>query len=322
MVDFTVAENVDIIPRSSDNYDRKAVDMTDSLGSLGVFVRVAETRSFTLAGRQLGVSSSAVGKAVARLEDRLGVRLLHRSTRAVSLTAEGAMFLDRCRRILAEVEAAEQELAQTRAAPRGRLRVSLPLVGTLMTPAICGFMRAYPEIELDIDFSDRLVDVVDEGFDAVIRAGDLDDSRLMSRMLGTFRLLLVAAPDYLRRCGMPCEPADLLRHACLHHRYATSGTLEPWPLRDGPRSSDLPVTAAVNTIDPLIVMAERGLGIACLPDLAIRPQLAEGTLVAVLEDRVEHAGPFRLLWPSSRYVSPKLRVFVDYMAENLFKDAG
>ena len=290
----------------------------DSLGALNVFVQAAEARSFTVAGQQLRVSSSAVGKAIARLEDRLGVRLFHRSTRTITLTPEGALFLDRCRRILNEVEAAEMEVAQAQEAPRGKLRVSLPLVAMLMVPAVTAFMRAYPEVELDIDFSDRLVDVIEEGFDVVLRAGEINDSRLMNRMVGTFRLLLVASPDYLDRRGTPNTPDELLSHACLHHRYATSGKLEPWPIDGGHHSLRLPMTAVANTIEPLIQMAEQGLGIACLPDLAIRHQLGAGTLVPLLDEYTQHSGPFRLLWPSSRHLSPKLRVFVDFMATNLF----
>jgi DNA-binding transcriptional LysR family regulator len=152
----------------------------DSLGALNAFVRAAEARSFTIAGRQLGVSSSAIGKAVARAEERLGVRLFHRSTRSVALTAEGALFLERCRRIFSEIEAAELELSQTHEAPRGALRVSLPLAGTLMMPTLIGFMRAYPEIVLDLDFSDRVVDVIEEGFDAVVRFADVGDSFVRS----------------------------------------------------------------------------------------------------------------------------------------------
>ena len=133
----------------------------DSLGSLNVFVQAAEARSFTVAGRQLGVSSSAIGKAVARMEERLGVRLFHRSTRSVTLTAEGSLFLERCRRIFSEIEAAELELSQMHEAPRGTLRVSLPLVGMLMMPTLVAFMRAYPEIMMDLDFSDRVVDVIE-----------------------------------------------------------------------------------------------------------------------------------------------------------------
>jgi len=290
----------------------------DSLGSLNAFVQAAEARSFTAAGRALGVSSSAIGKAIARLEDRLAVRLLHRSTRTITLTPEGALFLERCRRIFSEVEAAELELAQTREAPRGKLRISMPLAGMLMMPTLTAFMRAYPAIELDLDFTDRLVDVIEEGFDGVVRAGQVRDSRLMARRLGTFRLLLVGAPGYLARRGTPRKPRDLEAHACLHHRYATNGKLEPWPLKRAGARFEIPTTAVVNTIEPLIYMAEQGLGITCLPDFAIQRQLGDGTLATVLDRHVHHAGTFRMLWPSSRYGSPKLRVFVDFLAQHLF----
>ena len=192
----------------------------DSLGSLNAFVQAAETRSFTIAGRQLGVSSSAIGKAVARMEERLGVRLFHRSTRSITLTAEGALFLERCRRIFSEIEAAELELSKTHEAPRGILRVSLPLAGMLMMPTLVAFMRAYPEIILDLDFSDRVVDVIEEGFDAVVRFAEVGDSRLMTRALGTYRRRLVAAPAYLAAKGVPLIPDDLKAHACLHHKFS------------------------------------------------------------------------------------------------------
>jgi len=164
----------------------------DSLGSISVFVQVADTRSFTEAGRLLGVSSSAVGKSIARLEARLGVRLFHRTTRSITLTSEGALFLERCRKILAEVEAAEFELCDAASAPHGKLRVSLPQVHELVMPVMNEFMALYPQIELDLDLTDRMVDVVEEGFDAVIRTGKPRDSRLMARPLGKFHMVLVA----------------------------------------------------------------------------------------------------------------------------------
>ena len=291
----------------------------DSLGSLNAFVRAAEARSFTVAGRQLGVSSSAIGKAVARMEDRLGVRLLHRSTRSITLTAEGALFLERCRRIFSEIEAAELELSQTHEAPRGTLRVALPLVAVLMMPTLAAFMRAYPEIKLDLDFSDRVVDVIEEAFDAVVRFADVGDSRLMSRALGTYRRRLVAAPAYLAAKGVPLTPHELKAHACLHHRFPTSRKFERWPL--GPEhagiESELPKTAVASTLEPLIYMAEQGLGIAYLPDFAIARQLRERLLVTVLDDYTDLSGPLRVLWPSSRHLAPKLRAFVDFLAANL-----
>lgn len=291
----------------------------DSLSGILAFVQVAETRSFSDAGRQLGVSSSAVGKSVARMEERLEVRLFHRSTRSVTLTAEGALFLERCRRILAEIAAAELELADTRAAPRGKLRISLPLVSGLMMPVLTAFMHRYPDIELDVDFSDRLVDIVEEGFDAVVRTGEPTDSRLVSRRLGVFELVLVASPDYLKRRGVPEKPADLLGHACLQHKFPTTGRFEPWPLRPLPGEilPELPATMICNTTEALVQVAQAGLGIACLPDFMVQEALRRGELRRVLESCTEHQGTFRVIWPSSKYLAPKLRVFIDFLGERL-----
>ncbi|MAN46068.1 MAG: LysR family transcriptional regulator [Alphaproteobacteria bacterium] len=292
----------------------------DNLGALNVFVQAADARSFTVAGRQLGVSSSAVGKAVARLEERLGVRLFHRSTRAITLTPEGSLFLERCRRIFCEMEAAELELSQRHAHPSGVLKVSLPLVGMLMMPTLSTFMRAWPEIELDLDFTDRLVDVIQEGFDAVIRTGEANDSRLMTRKLGTFRYKLVGAPTYFEKHGFPESPADLSGHQCLYHRYPSTGKVEEWRLVDYVGEIvEEPARAAVSSaVEPLLYMVRSGLGIACLPDFAVRDELAEGMLISVLDDAVQKSGDFRIFWPSSRFMSPKLRVFADHMVENLF----
>jgi DNA-binding transcriptional LysR family regulator len=292
----------------------------DNLGALNVFVRAAETRSFTDAGRQLGVSSSAVGKAIARLEERLGVRLFHRSTRSITLTQEGSLFLESCRRIFSEIDMAERELAQTKSAPSGKLRVSLPLVGMLLMPTLSRFMAAYPEIELDLDFNDRMVNVIDDGFDVVVRTGEVSDSRLMARTLGTFKLQLIGSPAYFARAGTPRKPDDLRKHVCLHHKFPTIGKLERWPLRPDASGNevDLPNSGAVSTIEPLIHLAEHDRGIICVPDFAVHKQLKEGTLVSVLDDYIDHVGWFRAVWPSSRYLSPKVRVFVDFMVEHLF----
>jgi DNA-binding transcriptional LysR family regulator len=291
----------------------------DSLGALSVFVRAAEALSFTEAGRQLGLSSSAIGKAVARLEDRLGVRLFHRSTRSVALTEEGRMFLESCRRIISEVETVEQEFAQARAAPKGKLRVSLPLLGMLFGPVLSKFMLEHPQIELDLDFDDRLVDVINDGYDVAIRTGEGNDSRLMSRPLGTYELKVVAAPAYLARAGVPRIPQDLAGHVCIHHKYPTTGKFERWPFRaTGDGEVFVPATAAASTLEPLIALAEFGVGLTCVPDFTIRRQIADGSLVQVLDDHLQHSNIFRAVWPSSRHLSPRIRVFVDFLAENLF----
>lgn len=287
----------------------------DNLSGFVVFVQVAETRSFVAASRLLGVSASAVGKSVARLEEKLDVRLFHRSTRSVTLTAEGALFLERSRRILSEIEAAEMELSQATAAPRGRLRISLPMVSPPMLPVLGEFMREYPEIELDLDFTDRLVDVVEEGFDAVVRAGEPTDSRLVARKLGSFRSVLVASPDYLAQRGLPKVPADLLEHACLHYRFPHTGKLEPWELRraEGEPELQLRTSMICNNIETRVRFALQGLGIAYLPEFAIKEPLSDGRLHTVLTSYAERTGAFYVLWPASKYRSPKVRALVDFL---------
>ena len=295
----------------------------DNLAGFTAFVQAAEMRSFVAAGRVLGISASAVGKSIARLEERLGVRLFHRSTRSIALTSEGTVFLERCRRILGEIEAAEQELSSSKSAPQGRLRVSLPQVGSLLNPVLAAFARAYPQVELDLDFSDRRVDVIEEGYDAVVRAGESADSRLMSRQLGQFQLQLVAAPAYLAQHGTPALPADLVHHTCLLYKFPSSGKVEAWPLPEWPtlQAAALPALLNCNNVDTLLHFAESGLGIAALPDFAVRAALAAGRLQPVLDAHRQHDGAFRILWPSSRHLTPKLRAFIDFLATHVFPES-
>ena len=291
----------------------------DSLNTLNVFVQVADTRSFVAAGRLLGVSASAVGKSIVRIEERLGVRLFHRSTRSITLTAEGALFLERCRRILAEMEAAQAELSQTAAAPRGRLKVSLPLVGEPFLPVMAQFKKAFPEVDLDLTFSDRQVDVVEEGFDAVVRSGNSPDSRLTSRRLGSYRMILVGSPDYFAERGVPQYPNELARHSCIQFRFPNTGKLQSWPvnLTDGDSELNLPTSMVCNNLEARICFAMQGVGIAYLPDFSIKQWLECGKLVPVLED-CSQEGVFQIMWPSGRHPAPKLRVFIDFLNQHLF----
>lgn len=294
----------------------------DKLAAVNVFVRAAETRNFSEAGRQLGSSSSAVGKAISRLEERLGVRLFHRSTRSVTLTAEGQMFLARCTRVLDELEAAEIELAAGQS-PRGLLRISLPLVGTLLVPVLGAFMREYPEIRLDLDFTDRIVDVIDGGFDVVLRTGDSGDSRLVSRVLGYYTPLLVASPRYLKSRGVPGAPGDLGRHDCLTHRFPSTSRIDPWLLVNGstPTEVELNVVATATAVEPLIDMVLQGLGIAYVPDFLVAGRLRTGELAEVLVGHVIDRKVFRALWPSGKNLSPKVKVLVEFLARHLFPTA-
>lgn len=199
----------------------------DSFSGLESFVRAADLLSFAEAGRALGISASAVGKNVARLEQQLGLRLFHRTTRQVRLTQEGTLFHERCRRILDELHDARAAMQAAAETPRGRLRVSLPAIGyRFLLPVLPEFQARYPEVELDLDFNDHLVDVVEAGLDVVIRSGDLADSRLVARRLGPFRFVLAASPAYLAERGIPLTPADLAGHTSLRYRFLNSGKLE------------------------------------------------------------------------------------------------
>lgn len=288
----------------------------DKLNGLLAFVRTAESGSFAAAGRALEISASAVGKGVARLEQEVGVRLLQRSTRRIQLTDEGRLFHERCRRILDDLQDARAMLSQAREAPRGRLRVSAPIVGHhFLMPLVPDFLARHPQVELDIVFTDRNVDLIEEGIDVAIRSGELPDSRLVSRPLQPFRLLLCAAPAYLARRGTPLEPRELVRHEAVRFRHPDSGKLLDWPLPGAePRARTV---LACNNMEAVLDGALRGLGIACMPDFLAREPLAGGRLVSVLDAQMEGHGRFNALWPSSRHLSPKVRLFVDHLGRQL-----
>ncbi|MET0968105.1 MAG: LysR substrate-binding domain-containing protein [Tardiphaga sp.] len=287
----------------------------DSLAALRAFVAAADTRSFKAAGQQMGVSSSAIGKAIARLEAQLTTALFHRTTRTISLTDAGGLFLLRARRMLAELQAGEAELAEVSGSPRGRLRVSLPLTRSLLTSALTTFVADYPLVELDLDYSDRMVDVIEEGFDAVIRTGETGDSRLLHKTLGRFGWRLVASPGYIARHGQPSNADALVDHVCLRQKFS-SGLIVPWPLRAGSGAA-VPVSLTASIIDPLLDLALSGAGIAAFPDFLVRDALATGALVPVLDGDVQQTGVMTVLWPASRFRVPKVRAFVDCIAKHV-----
>ncbi len=296
----------------------------ESLGRVATFVQAAESLSFVGASRILGVSASAVGKTIAALEQALGVRLFQRSTRTVRLTTEGELFYERCRKVLDELHDAESMLSQSAELPRGRLRVSLPTIGyRFLVPHLAEFQRLYPHIELDLDFSDRLVDIIEDGFDAVIRSGELPDSRLMSKHLGPFRFVLCAAPKYLAQHGAPKKIADLADHACLQFRFPTSGKIRGWPFPDNaasPQRSQLSMLTCSN-MEAIRALAIEGLGLGYMPDFLASDAIAEGLLEMVSLPLPKDEGQFSVIWPSSRQLSPKIRVFVDFVSSRLFKGA-
>jgi DNA-binding transcriptional LysR family regulator len=288
----------------------------------------------------LDISPSAVGKAVTRLEQELGVRLLQRSTRKLSLTDEGRQFHERCRRILDDLDDAKTTIAHAKGAPRGRLRISVPIVAYhLLLPLLPEFLDRHPEVELDIDFNDRIVDLIEEGVDLSIRSGDLSDSRFVSLPLRHYRLMLCASPGYLARRGEPRTVEDLATHDGIRFRFPNSGRLQAWPLvpsgetaiADIADIADIAATAlseaapeprlrrslVFNNMEAVRGAALGGLGIACLPDFLALEILREGRLRRVVALHDKPAGRFRAVWPTSRHLSPKVRAFVDFLKERL-----
>ncbi|WP_204377987.1 LysR family transcriptional regulator [Chromobacterium sphagni] len=285
--------------------------MLASISDLAVFIAVAEQGSFVGAGRVLGVSASAVGKRVGRLETALGARLLQRSTRALALTAEGATVLSRGRRMLEEAAAMRAELERAGRLPDGLLRLSLPPIGGVMMAELAAFQQRYPEVSLELDYSERNVDLIEEGFDAAIRVGTGDGGKLRSLALPGFRRLIVAAPDYLARHGQPDIPAQLAGHRLIHYRSPNSGKLEAWPLAD----AVLPRALVCNSVHARLEFVLQGQGIACLPDISIRRELEDGSLRPLLNSENGEEIRLWLLWPSSRGMSARLEAFVGCMRE-------
>lgn len=290
----------------------------DSLVGITSFVTAAEHLSFVAAGRALGISPSAVGKNIAKLEASLGVRLFQRTTRRVVLTDEGAQFHQRCRRILDDLQDAQAMMQHAAEAPRGILRIGLPTIGyRFLLPVLPEFHRLYPEIQLDLDFNDRLVDVIEENLDAVIRSGALSDSSLMSRRLGGFSFVLCASPAYLERRGTPEGLKDLAGHSAVRYRFPTTGKLQEWSQGDEVIVAP-PTVITCSNMEAVRIAAIEGLGIAFVPDFLARDALANGALVEILADRAIPPGQFSILWPSSKHLSPKLRAFVDFVSGRLF----
>lgn len=291
----------------------------DSIGGIQVFVQVAESGSFVAAGRALGISASAVGKSITRLEERAGARLFQRTNRSLALTPEGSRFLERCQRILEELRTAEAELAETAESPRGLLRISMPRIGGHFLAILSEFQVAHPAVDLEIDFSNRIVDLVREGFDAALRAGPMQDSSLTARDLGGFRHVLVASPAYLGRRPAPRTPEDLRDHDRLKLRLPNSGRLESVVFADRsiiePPAARVPFVA--NSADALIHFAVAGHGIAHALDFLVEREIASGALVEVLPEHMGAIVPLRLVWSGARYMSPRLRSFVDWMTARL-----
>ena len=284
---------------------------------MNAFVRVAERGSFAAAATDLGLTPSALSKLVTRIEDRLGVRLLTRSTRKLALTAEGELFVARSRDILASIEAAEAEVTAASERPRGHLRVS---VGTavakqILGPALPVFLDRYPDITIELHVSDRQADLVAEQIDVAIRSGALGDSTLMARKLSEATRVITASPLYLEKHGAPRVPADLLQHNCL---TLPGPAWSQWPFHTHEGINRLAVSGSFTSdnADLLFDMAVSGLGIARLADFMVARAVREGALVRLLEDsHVPESFPIHALTVPGRHRAPRIRAFVEFVAE-------
>lgn len=289
-----------------------------------VFVRVVEANGFTRAAESLQMPKASVTTLIQQLEARLGIKLLNRTTRHVSVTADGAAYYERCVRILADIEETEQALSNVRRAPAGRLRVDVPAFAgrALFAPALPDFFARYPEIRLEMGCTDRPIDLLEEGVDCVVRGGPLPDSSgYIARRVGELEMITCATPGYLERHGVPQTPADLVRHRHVNYFSSKTGRIFDFDFeRDGERVA-FPVDGliAVNDSNAYLAIGLTGLGIMQMPRYAVREELADGRLVRILPEWRSDPIPIHVMYPQNRHLSNKVRIFVDWVAE-LFAD--
>jgi DNA-binding transcriptional LysR family regulator len=295
----------------------------DRLQALQTFAKVVEQGSFARAADRLGLSTSAVSRAVADLEAHLGVRLMNRTTRRLSLTDSGRAFLERVVQFLADLEEAEAAVSAGALAPRGTLRMTSAITfgERYLAPAIAEFMQQHPDVRFDVELSDRVVDLVDEGFDLAVRIGAAGSAALIARRIGQTQLVCCAAPAYLARHGLPRRPEDLARHRCFAYAYQPLRGV--WQFRDvhgAERSVRIAGPVQANNGRLLASIALTGAGIVLEPDFIVGDDVARGALVHLLPGFSPPSSPIYAVYPSRRHLSAKVRAFVDFLAERFARD--
>ncbi|SAI34065.1 LysR family transcriptional regulator [Bordetella ansorpii] len=299
----------------------------DRFDAMQAFARVVEAGSFTKAADTLHMSKTTVTQLVQQLEARLRVKLLNRTTRRVNLTADGAAYYERVVRLLADMDDAETSLSSALAAPRGRLRVDVPspLARTVIVPALPAFHARYPDIQFDMGVSDRMVDLLGENVDCVVRGGELTDQSLMARHVGDLQLGVYAAPSYLERAGAPVHPLELedSHHRVVGFLWARLGRALPYAMRRGGEDLHLHgrYVLAVDDGNAYLEAGLAGLGVLWLPDYMAKAPLARGELVPLFEDWEMDPMPMYVAFPPNRHVSAKLRVFIDWIVELMAQHA-
>lgn len=293
----------------------------DRIDLFRVFARVVETTSFTRAAGTLKLPRSTVSTAIQELEGRLGVRLLARTTRSVTPTADGMAFYEHCLRLIADVEEAENLFRQEANTPRGLLRVNLPgRIGRLLVaPRLPEFLDRYPGIDIELGVTDRAVNLVEDGVDCVLRIGPLEDSGLIARALGELPLINVASPAYLARHGVPQAPADLTRHMAVRYASPSTARVEAWEWMEDGMLRTLPMSGrvTVNSAEAFIACCLAGLGLIQIPAYDVADLLHRGELVEVLSQWRAPPLPMTLLYPHRRHLSRKIQVFADWLEEVL-----
>jgi LysR family transcriptional regulator, regulator for bpeEF and oprC len=287
------------------------------LRALAIFVKVAERRSFVRAAADLGITQSGVSNAVKRLEEQTGTRLLARTTRRVTLTEDGAAFFERCRQGLAEIEEAELVLKEARLKPSGNLRVDMSVAfGRLkMVPSLSAFQAEYPDIRLSLTFTDRYIDLIEEGVDVAVRLGVLQDSSLIARRLTAAQFKLVATPGYFAKHGRPKSLDDLAKHNCLAFTSRDTRLTRDWRFAVGDGETTLTPRGTMSFSDggALCEAACAGYGLAQMHDYYLDHEIARGKLISILDKYKPKADPIWLVYPPTRHLTPKVRAFVDFM---------
>ncbi|MDF5726827.1 MAG: LysR family transcriptional regulator [Rhizonema sp. PD38] len=292
----------------------------DKLKSLIVFMRSAQCCSFSVAARQLGMAPSAVSRAVLRLEDELGVRLLQRTTRSLTLTEEGNRFYEHCQQILNDLEEAELEVKQSQSMPIGTLRLDLSFVFGKMhiAPALLRFAAQYPEVNLNVSFNDRLIDLIEEGIDATVRIGNSSDSSLIMHHLATTGFITCASPHYLAQYGTPTTLTELLQHRCVSFIFQQTRREAKWKFELDGKAVNLSVDSYLQFDNSEVILAAviQGAGMVQLPKFIVAQAIARGDLQPILQSYATQLRlPISVLYPQKRYLSAKVRVFVKFMTE-------